>query len=359
MNRLSHSSLSKYMDCPKSFELHYRKRLRSTTTTGALLFGSAIDKAAEALIKGDPEYKNVFAWLWSAQEINGVKQALVKNPLVVYSNADYDADLLEDYDKALLTEHNKDWEAELSKIYDRKEVIGYDGLKEEDKILLNFANWLSLLRKGHIMLESLKKDIVPKITEVLSTQEKISLKNDNGDEVIGYVDFVARWKDYPNPIVFDFKTSSREYSKDAVLVSPQLTLYVHALADKYKTREAGFIVINKNIKKNKTKVCSKCAKDGTGQRHKTCDNIIEGKRCNAEWIETINPEAMIQVLINEIPEKTEDLVIENIEEVNNAIEKNVFIRNLSSCQKAWGPCTYKNLCWGKSSEGLVEVEERK
>ena len=97
-------------------------------------------------------------------------------------------------------------------------------------------------------------------------------------------------------------------------------------------------------------------KDGTGQRHKTCDNVIDGKRCNAEWIETINPKAWIQIIINEIPKMTEDLVLENIDQINESIKSGIFIRNLQSCIMPWGKCNFYEKCYKGKDTDLVKAE---
>ena len=123
---------------------------------------------------------------------------------------------------------------------------------------------------------------------------------------------------------------------------------------KYKTKKAGFIVLSKNIIKNKTKTCIKCSFDGTGGKHKTCSNEINGKRCNGEWSETFSPEANVQFIIDEIPQQTEDLVLDNIDDINVAIKTNHFTRNLQSCNSNFGPCDYIGYCYRGSMHGLVQ-----
>jgi len=195
------------------------------------------------------------------------------------------------------------------------------------------------------MIETVRKEILPNIIEVLGTQEYTSLVNEDGDEVVAYADLVCRYKGYDEPIVLDWKTSSREYEESAVLTSPQLTLYVHSLFEKYKTRKAGFIVINKRLIKNKTKYCEKCSKDGTGQRHKTCDNVINEERCNGKWIEKINPKAFIQVIIDTIPVQTENIVLQNYDDINAAIKTGIYTRNLQSCIRPFGKCQFFDICY--------------
>ena len=62
--KISHSAWSKYLVCPKLYDLHYNQKLRPKGTTSALLFGSAIDAALNVMLlkTGDPyeEFKKHF-----------------------------------------------------------------------------------------------------------------------------------------------------------------------------------------------------------------------------------------------------------------------------------------------------------
>lgn len=363
-NRLSHSSTAMYQTCPQKWKYNYQDKLRSKIQSAALLFGSAVDKAITAKLKGDPSKNpiNIFGYNWRFQDINGVNTYLPKSPDIAYANADYDEELLLPEDiKKLQEELNLlDPIKEVDYIYKEKEVVGFAGLTREQKITLNYANWLCLYRKGLLMLEAVDKHIIPNITEVLGTQEYVSLPNAEGDSVIGYVDLVARWKGFDVPIIFDVKTSAREYERDSVLVSPQLTLYMHGLYEKYQTRKCGFLVLNKNVRKNKTKQCSVCGMDGTGQSHRTCNNEIDGKRCKGAWNVTVNPEVYVQIIIDEIPEQTENIVLDNYDHINKSIKNGIFHRNLNSCiQYGSVKCAYYDLCYKGSSDGLVQMESKK
>lgn len=360
-NRLSHSSLSRFQTCPTSFNYHYNKRLRSTVSSSALFFGTAVDVAITALLTNeDPQL--AFDKAWEYQDVNGKREYLPTSTSIVYSNSDFDMDLLveEDYQKiAEKSQLTSDIAYEITEVYKEKEYLGFDGLQHDRKVFLNLVNWHCLYRKGLIMIKSFKEQILPNIEEVLGSQVKVDLDNGEGDSVLGFADMVVRYKGFDKPIILDLKTSSRDYDKDiAVTTSPQLSLYLHALSAQYEdTRLAGYVVLNKQIRKNKTKACSKCGKNGTGQRHKTCDSEVNKERCNGEWIEKIDPEAKIQVLIEEIPEQTENIVLENVESINRAIDNGNFYRNLSSCQRPWGPCEFFRKCYHNTNEGLVQLNE--
>jgi hypothetical protein len=370
INRLSHSAVGKFISCPKSYEYHYVKKIRPNILKSSLLFGSAIDKAIGELLKptGNQTPEELFLQTWWSQEANGKKVQLLECTNLVYAKGDYDRDLITDTDLESLQLTR----SEIDSAIDRRNEVGFNKLYDLEQSIVNKASWVCLKAKGLYMIKAFREKVLPKLTKVHSTQEYIELENENGDKVIGYLDIVAEVEGYEGPVVLDVKTSAMKYDEeDSVLFSSQLTLYVHAVEEKYNTRKAGFIVLNKNIIKNKEKTCSKCTFDGTGGRAKTCDNetmqTVESKkgpveklvRCNGEWIEKLNPEVYVQFIVDEIPSATEQIVIENIDNINTAIKTGNFTRNLSTCQNYFGgPCEYIGLCYKGSMEGL-EVQEKK
>jgi len=359
--RLSHSSVSCFQECAKKYHYRYVEKLFPKTTHAALLFGSALDKAVEILLQTSSydKAKIKFIEMWNRQEINKVPESLQENTKIVYANSDFDWDLLSKEDADFLSTYTKDdIVAAYNSASTQKDAIGYDLLKKELKVFFNVANWLCLKNKGLLMLESFDKYIMPNIEKVFATQVPIELMNTDGDNIIGYADFVVKWKNEENPIIFDLKTSSREYDKDSVLSSPQLTLYTHTLGETYKTRKAGFIVLNKHIRKNKTKVCSVCGFDGSGQRHKTCSNEVEGKRCGGEWIETIKPEVYIQVLINDISDRLEEIMLENYNMINDSIKSGIFPRSFTSCKQGYGLCPYYDVCYKNNCDKMIKMEDK-
>ena len=355
MNRLSHSQASKFNDCAKAWEFHYRQKLRPMYTSSALLFGGCLDKAVEVFLKTNDSGQafDALKVQWEVQEINGKPENLFDSALIVYSNSDFDKDLL--IDTEILDERYPHWRDEFPSIVKQKDVIGFKFLKKEQKQLLNAVNWVSMYQKGKLMLGKAIELITANVTKMHDTQVKVSLANDQGDEIVGYADMVVDWKGYDEPVVMDLKTSSIDYQPTSVLTSPQLSLYVHDLSDKFKTRSAGYLVLKKRLLKNKTKVCSVCGHDGSGKTHRTCPNEIDGKRCGGEWTETIKFDVDHQVIINKIPERTEEIVIENMDLVNESIKTGIFPRNFSACSKPWGLCQYADYCFHNKKDGLVEV----
>jgi len=358
-NRLSYSQASTYAECSQKWEYRYRHGLRSKDQSAALCFGTALDAAVSQLLqpKDQTTPEEALKKSWTHQELNKVLVHLPTSLLIVYSEADIDLELLGKAAIKELAAVRANPIEEFKTIQEAKETVGWQLLPDEHKSFYNLVAWHVMLAKGLIMLKGFRKEVLPNIEEVLSVQEKVELSNDSGDSVVGYVDFVVRYKGFNEPIVFDLKTSSIAYSTDSVLTSPQLTLYMHAVCEKYKTRRAGYVVLNKRIHKNKEKVCSVCEHEGTGSRAKTCDNEIEGKRCGGNWDVKLKPTCFVQIITDEIPERTEDIVLENLQFINESIDKGVVHRNFGACVKYGGKvrCEFYNKCFHNKDDGLIKV----
>lgn len=358
--KLSHSQVSRYALCGESYRLHYVARIRPTTQSAALCFGTALDDALNVLVTntGSPEDK--FISTFTNQNVNNVSTYLPTCVDLVYAETDYDAELLTDADKDVIDAAMAG--GTISNVvnpfttYDelrkKKKESGFENLKNEEKRFYNFLNWLSLMRKGLLMLKVYRTKVLPKIKKVHAVQKYVALENGDGDKIIGYVDMIADIEGYGTVIV-DHKTSAMEYDQDAVLTSPQLSLYMHILEQEYNTRKAGYIVLRKSVVKNRKKICSVCGHDGTGGRHKTCDKEVAGKRCGGDWNETIDPDISVQIIVDDIPPLTEQVVIENYDETNKAIKSGTYPRNFNSCSNTYGgPCAYKGLCFKGSMRNL-------
>jgi len=364
--KLSHSATRMYSQCSRKYQLHYQKRFRSKLTSGALLFGSSMDHALNDLL----EHRNLdqalklFDKSFRFNFINKVGTYLPETTLVTYAKSDFDTDLLTEEDIKKFNEKQYEWNVYLSKsigevvsvLQAKKAESGFNSLSEEEKKALNLANWLCLNRKGQIMIKSYYEKALPKIKNVLAIQKQVEVGNQEGDKLIGYIDLIVETQDGKR-YVMDNKTSSIEYEANSAQRSQQLILYYHITKQEYKLDGAGFIVMMKHILKNKVKTCSKCQYDGSGGRHKTCANEIDGKRCGGEWIEVINPEARIEWITNEVPEAAENLVMETFDEANWGIKNNIFGPNLGACFNGPIVCEFAKYCWEGSKEDLVELHD--
>lgn len=361
MNRLSHSAANKYQECPTAYRYHYIEKLRPKITNSYFMFGRAVDAASTEVLKGSGLEQPVYDKTMAFVDINGIMSSAPKNADIVYGVNEFDSELLLPEDVALVKAFSKEmfgdeeWETNYGYVQEERKKLAFDKIEMHHRRFYNYCNWLCLYRRGLLMVDAFKTDFMPKVVKVHSVQEKIELTNEEGDSIIGYIDFVAELKD-EGTVVFDLKTSASQYAEGAVLTSPQLSIYLSTVKEKYNTNKAGFCVLNKQVIKNRVKVCSVCGNDGTGGRHKTCDAVKDGQRCNGKWDETIKPKVAVQVLINEVPERTQEIVLENYEHINQLIKNQVFQRNFQSCIKYGSvKCSYYNKCFSNNDEGLEKV----
>lgn len=352
-NKLSYSQVSKYTMCGESYRLHYIKKIRPKFTTGALLFGSALDEGLGCLLTGKGNAYDEFIKKFTNAKVLDRVESIPKNQNIVYSNTDFDVDLLSQADRNALREIAGDeWEKRIQDIKNKKSGVGFKNLTSEEKSFYNYANWLSMVQKGALMLKTYENEIMPKLGKVHAVQKVVTLSNGD-DKLVGFIDFIA---DYDGKkVIFDNKTSTFPYESDSVITSPQLSLYVHADGS---TEYGGYVVLNKLVKKNRQKVCAKCGHDGSGGRHKSCNNEVDDKRCGGDWIETVRPEINYQIIVDKIPKRTEQIVIENIDKANEGIKAGVFTRNFNMCDNFYGgSCPYKPLCFKEKMDDLVDLEE--
>lgn len=361
-NKLSHSSVSRYSKCPKSYELYYKQKLRPNSMSAALLFGSALDETFNSiLLKDGRDPMAVFIDKWEKAIINNQPVAIKTDLNVVYAASDFDGSILLPEDlKELKEALNAPEMAHVSKdpltAYDEclsfKKQAEFRPFRDIERQYLNYATWLSCLRKAQYLIDEYNTQVLPRIKEVKAVQKFIELANESGDKVTGVIDFIAVMDD-GNTYIMDNKTSSRPYDADKVKSSPQLALYGYA----ENIQHGGFIVLMKTLKKDKVKICSSCGHDGSASRAKTCDNTIKGSRCGADWNEKVTPRAEIQFVLDRLPQNTQNLVLENFEDVNKGINLGYFPKNLHACDDWYGqPCPYKGVCWSNSVDGLSKVE---
>jgi hypothetical protein len=316
---------------------------------------------------GGKDAVSIFIKAFTYAKINEVDTYVPTSQNVVYANTDFDLDLLSEDDHTYVKElfakgtikGPEDYLEYYNSLREKKQSSGFDNFTVNEKKFYNVMNWLSLKQKGLLMLIAYEKKVLPKIEKVHAVQKYVSLENADGDKVIGYVDLIADVKGI-GTVILDNKTSAREYEEDSVLTSGQLSLYVHMLEEEYKTRYAGYIVMRKTIIKNRKKICKTCGYDGSGSRHKTCNNEVEGKRCGGDWAETISPDVFIQFITDEVPIETENIVLENFDNINEVIKAGNFTRNLNSCENYYGgKCPYFNLCYKGSMHGLVDINKQR
>ncbi len=299
MITLSFSAAQRYLLSPFSYFAHYFLRLRPAELSSALVFGSAFDEAINSLLidkmegrKPDIEKsKTLFCSKFLIQEINGETRYTHEDGLIKFTKADLD--------ESILTE--EDLESGLNK------------------------SWLSLNRKGQLLIEAYAEQVLPRLERVLLVQHQISLVNEEGDKFTGIVDFVAQidgkiW-------IIDNKTSSIKYAANSANESAQLATYYEALRDKYDIAGVCFITIPKSLRKKK------------------------------------KPIVEISFIFGSINEELLDKTFQDYDKVLTGIKTGHFhcTRNEENgcCSTPWG-CGYKRYCEseGKDMTGLVYHEKK-
>jgi hypothetical protein len=323
-NRLSHTALTMYIEAPKKYFLHYIRKIRPAKTKSAFVFGHALDEAFNSLFmtRDITEAQNIFLHNMKEIVVNGVKvDDVEQSMLVTYTKKDLDSELIEHYGGTLSTN----------------------------------PAWVSLCLKGKLMLDAYNKEVMPNIKSVISVQKRVSLKNEVDDEIYGLLDAIVVWKNNKTYLI-DNKTSSVKYDKDSVKESNQLALYHYIEKDNVEIDGCGFIVIDKNINKNRVKICTRCGHSGNGM-HKTCDALVGNKRCGGSWTITIHPSVNIEVLFDKIEEEQELRVIGEFDKVNSALQADYYPCGPNGCYSKFGPCVYKKFCETGDMEGLVDLRE--
>lgn len=349
---LSVSGATTYWECPAKFDLHYNKRIRPVTQMSYFIFGSAVDKAINALLEGklDPlgECESELKRLLSEQ--------------VEYLAADYDGELLDEATKERLLQdcriHGYSG-TNVDALASTLMAKPYRDLSDNQKKALSLCCHASLKVKASLMLDAYKSKVLPRLSNIRDVQKEYRWKDAHGNEFVGIIEFRATLDGWD--LITDNKTSSnpdRDYGIDSVRTSIQLSAYCSQTGDTH----AAYIVLGKAMRKNRVKTCSVCGNNGTGKRHKTCEVETAGVRCNGEWIETIQPEAEVLIRRDEVPAEEIAIVQDALTGVANAVACGSFPKNLKSCRKQFGPktvlCPYYQYCRNGSMEGLELVSEK-
>lgn len=349
MIRLSHSARGKHDHCPMMYKLHYLDKIRPLGSTSALLFGSAIDKACENYMieKNDFKARELFKIEWMKVQ-EGFEEEDGTITAISYHDNDFDHELLIQPDNELILKDT---------VYTSVSDLVKAGTEKER---ITYANWISMYRKGIMLVKKFIEWVDENVSEVLETQKEIELEDEDGNKVTGLADFVIKIHGYDKPILVDLKTTARFYERGSVKESEQLALYyLYFKNTKYPDMErAAFLVLNKTIKKNRTKTCKKCGTVTMG-REKTCAVGTAKNRCHGAFDEVIDPQVNLQYIHDEIPQEFIDATIEKFNFTKESILAGSFEKNLEGCQRYYGrECPYKKYCESGCMTGLHKKEEK-
>lgn len=308
--KISYSAYRKYVQCPKMYQYHYEQRLRPTGISSALVFGTAIDAALNALLLGKGDPVGVFQGSFKFEDLKDVTW-------------DYKKDLQLD-------------------LFTESQMEGLVGQSDD------YKSWASMRIKGRLLIEAYQEYIFPQIIEVHGVQKELNSRP-------GILDAVLSLSGY-GLVLADHKTSGGPYQTDALETDTQLALY----AQDQGIDQVAYIVLNKNIKF--IKKCTKCGYDGTYTQHKTCPSTAgnDNARCFGLFDRSADKSKIVQLIVGKVKEINKNNIVSSIETVEKCISQKLFPMNVNSCGAMYGkPCPYLNKCWKNDSTSLVEVPEIK
>jgi len=364
--KTSYSQNSTYIKCPQHWNLKYNGGWEAEIQGASTFFGSAVDAAVTAMLEGSQDFIKIFYDRWEFQSNYGTHTRVFDNANITYTHKDFDADLLEAKDfpfmekwakelglmAATATPTNEELVA-LMKQTAKDKSNPYKRFTDEQFKFFNRCSWLSMKRKGKLLINAFHTQFFPKIKKVVATQMRSKIEDTGtGDSMVGVVDMVLEIDGYDKPIIFDLKTASQPYDQDQIDVSPQLTLYAAMEAQKYATDLVGYVVLSKNIQKDEVSTCKSCGHNKT-TRHATCDNVINGNRCGGAWDTQKVPRPMVQVMVEK---KSQDQINDLLTDSANIItcmKNGLVYKNHDACSNWFGSdCPYKKLCHKGDSSGL-------
>lgn len=373
--RSSYSQSNTYKDCSKFWHNKYKERWDVPHEGASLSFGNAVESAVNELLKGNTDYLEAFTvQMTTSTDRMGKQTPIFDNPRITYSNQDFDADVLNEADLLKLSE----WAVELNinplgldpiELYKEVSKIKsnpYKHTKPGQVLYFNRGAWISLLRKGEVLIEAFKEQFLPRVENVISLQDRVELTDpDTGDSIQGYIDLILKLKDIDKPIIVDLKTAARPYEQSQLDMSEQLTLYVALAGERFKTDLVAYLVLCKQIKKDTIGICKSCdnVKDGS---HKKCNNTIlsvneKGKekstRCDGEWdLKTkLVPEVQF-MMAQKTKQQCNDVLLDQAN-IIEGMKQGIVFRNLSRCNNHFGSrCPYFSYCHEGSTEGLIKRE---
>lgn len=336
---LSFSGYQTYVNCGAEYKKKYIDGIWPDHEMSWFIYGRACDIGFNALVLGEKDYKK------QAQDV--LSELKIKN--VEFIKADYDGEILSA--KTL---------NQILKLLDRDESIGtlfeipFHKLTSKQKQCLNYACYESLKVKLDLTLKSFQVNVLPKIEKAKDVQKQIEWKDKKGNKFKGIIDL--RVKMDGKIYLADNKTSgnpNRDYPESIANDALQFAIY----SGQTKDKNVCYFVFSKKVKLNKTKICGICEFDGTGKQHHTCNNIAkDGKRCNGEWIEEIDPEIECIIRTGEISDKEKEFAQAALTSVAEAIKAGHFHKNLKSCKTFYGDkevkCPFYDNCRNGSTEGL-------
>jgi len=359
--KTSYSQNSTYKSCPKFWSWKYEYGFEPEGEGSSLYFGSAVDDAITALLEGKNNYLTIFSDRWFSSFREGKPYPIFDNLDVNFAYTDFDALVLKKED----IDNMKKWVKRLNLNYKDpvdayKEIVKikknlYKKIKEDELRYFNRVSWLSLKRKGELLIEAFKNEVLPNIKNVVSTQSWGNIRDGvTGDKITGKLDMVLEYEGYDKPVIFDLKTSARPYTDEQLELTEQLTLYSAMVGEKYNTNLVGYIVLVKALARIPEEFCSDCGYEKEkGSRFRTCNNEINGSRCGGSWKKKIKLKPQIQVMVKKKSQEEINQLLLDYGNIIHAMKEKIVYRNQDKCNNWYGSrCCYYDACYKNDFSNL-------
>ena len=273
--KMSYSKMTTYKDCPAKYKFQYVDKYRQDATSSAFLFGLAFDQAVNYILNKHKKGQT--------PDLKHAKKAFLKGM--------------------------KLWHGQNELIYFKADLP--DALRTMDAKVNQQLAWNHLCMLGQMMVEEYVTKILPHIKRVVLVQKRKIVKNGAQDELNFVLDCIVELQD-GRVVLFDTKTSSKQYARNSVRFSEQLAMY----NEYYPTEWCGYIVFNKHLKK-----------DGT-----------------LKW----------QIIVDKIDEQQKATVFKDMDDTVTSIKAGLFPKNKKSCYNFGRRCEYFNLCHKGDPSGLIK-----
>lgn len=360
---VSYSGATKYKACPEKYFLG--KRYETRLISSAFPFGKATEVGVEAMLLGKSldDAITMFIAKWEVEDERGTPRPVFDNLAIEYYSSDFDANLLAGEET---TKQVREWTTELfdaeTDPYKKFDEVSDQLKKDESKLTdeeLTFYNrvmWLCCLIRGQVMLTAFHDELLPKLTLLKvdgkpASQIEVSIKNEEGDKVVGFMDFLVKHADYEEPIILDLKTAAYPYEDHALRTSEQLRTYVAVKGAELGTRRAGYAVLLKKVKVDRT--CDKCGAPKEGMA-KNCKK----KDCGGTYsVNTLRGET--QFITRQYDDELLQDVLNDYDNVTVAIKNEVTFKNPANCTAYGRKCEFYDLCWNKAKpEELQHLKDK-
>jgi hypothetical protein len=363
---LSYSGASAFKACPEKFYLS--KDWKAKGNPAYFPFGSAIECGVTVAIEERNREKMIAAFVrnWQAEKADNPEQSkpVFDNWEVEYSAGDVDLDIfdeeetirLDQWATEIYDDETRTWQTEIFRIFGL--IKEKQKLNAEDDKFYKRCAWLSMKKKGEIMLNSFFDGDLKKIKGLVeidgkpAAQIRIDIPSDTGDNILGFVDYIVELTD-GTIMILDCKTAAAEYPDHKILTSEQLKVYAVALEQKLGfIPEIGYLVLLKKLEI--TKACDACGAVRENSKLQNCVACGKGKYTKKSF------KGGSQFIRRKVKEDELDDQLDDYSQVADAIRNKVRYKNPENCFAFGRQCEFYNYCHHKKPlKELKTIEPKK